>query len=102
VGRLAGFSYRDITKRLGEHGFVFDRTAKGSHEIWWNPVSRARTTIQARMDREPAFREELLKEGVDCLLSGDVETGKAVLRDYINATLGFQELAGLTDNRPKA
>jgi hypothetical protein len=54
------------------------------------------------MDREPAFREELLKEGVDCLLSGDVETGKAVLRDYINATLGFQELAGLTDNRPKA
>ncbi|MDE0450022.1 MAG: type II toxin-antitoxin system HicA family toxin [Spirochaetaceae bacterium] len=45
MGRLAGYSYRDITKRLGERGFVFDRTAKGSHEIWWNPVSRARTTI---------------------------------------------------------
>ena len=59
-------------------------------------------TIQARMESDPAFREELLKEGVDCLLSGDVDTGKAVLRDYINATIGFQELGGLTDNRPRA
>ena len=42
-------------------------------------------TIQARMERDPAFREELLKEGVECLLSGDVDTGKALLRDYINA-----------------
>ena len=47
-------------------------------------------TIQARIERDPAFREELLKEGVECLLSGDVDTGKAVLRDYINATIGFQ------------
>ena len=43
-------------------------------------------TIQARMERDPTFREELLKEGVECLLAGDVDTGKAVLRDYI-ATL---------------
>ncbi len=46
-------------------------------------------TIQARVERDPAFREELLKEGVECLLSGDMDTGKAVLRDYINATIGF-------------
>ena len=59
-------------------------------------------TIQARMERDPAFREELLKEGVDCLLSGDVETGKAVLRDYINATIGFQELGVLTHKSPKS
>ncbi len=52
-------------------------------------------TIQARVERDPAFREELLKEGVEYLLSGDVDTGKAVLRDYINATIGFDELAGL-------
>jgi hypothetical protein len=36
-------------------------------------------TFQARVARDPAFREALLKEGVECLLSGDVETGKAVL-----------------------
>ena len=59
-------------------------------------------TIKARIDRDPAFQEELLKEGVECLLSGDVDTGKAVLRDYINATIGFQELAGLTEKSPKS
>ena len=47
-------------------------------------------TVRARIDRDPAFREELLKEGIECMLSGDVDTGKAVLRDYINATIGFQ------------
>ena len=59
-------------------------------------------TIQARIGRDPAFREALLKEGVECLLSGDVETGKAVLRDYINATIGFEALGGLTDKSPKS
>ena len=59
-------------------------------------------TIEARIRRDPAFREELFKEGVDCLLSGDVDTGKAVLRDYINATVGFQELGGLTAKSPKS
>ncbi len=41
-------------------------------------------TIQERARRDAAFREALLKEAVDALLSGDVETGKTVLRDYIN------------------
>jgi hypothetical protein len=43
-------------------------------------------------EHDPTFREALLKEGVECLLSGDVETGKTVLRDYINATIGFETL----------
>jgi predicted RNA binding protein YcfA (HicA-like mRNA interferase family) len=45
MGRLAGFSYRDVTRRLRALGFEFDRGAKGSHEIWWNPATRRRTTI---------------------------------------------------------
>ncbi len=59
-------------------------------------------TIRARVQRDPAFREELLKEGLECLLSGDVDTGKAVLRDYINATIGFDKLSDLTDKSPKS
>ncbi len=59
-------------------------------------------TIQARVECDPAFREALLKGGTECLLSGDVETGKAVLRDYINATIGFEALGGLTDKSPKS
>jgi len=45
MGPLAGFRYREITGRLKKAGFEFDRSAKGSHEIWWNPKTRARTTI---------------------------------------------------------
>ena len=59
-------------------------------------------TIKTRIERDPKFREELLKEGVECLLSGDLDTGKAVLRDYINGTIGFQELASLTEKSPKS
>ena len=59
-------------------------------------------TVQARMERDPAFREELLKAGVDCLLSGEVDTGKAMLRDYINSTIGFQELGVLTEKSSKS
>ncbi|HSP69429.1 MAG TPA: hypothetical protein VLN48_17005 [Bryobacteraceae bacterium] len=49
-------------------------------------------TIRARAQRSPAFRKALLLEAVECILNGDLETGKAVLRDYVNATVGFQDL----------
>ena len=39
---------------------------------------------------------------MECLLAGDVETGKAVLRDYINAAIGFEQLASLTNKSPKS
>lgn len=45
MGQLSGFKYKDIIRRLRRAGFVFDRNAKGSHEIWWNPKTRARTTV---------------------------------------------------------
>ena len=61
-----------------------------------------KATVQARAQRDPAFREGLLKEGVECLLAGDVDTGKIVLRDYINATIGFEELGSLTNKPPKS
>lgn len=53
-------------------------------------------TVQARAKKDAAFRRALLQEGVECLLQGDTETGKAVLRNYINATLGFEELAAVS------
>lgn len=54
-------------------------------------------TIQARVKREPKFRQALLREAVESYLNGDLETGKAVLRDYVNATLGFQALEEQTE-----
>ena len=54
------------------------------------------------IDRDPAFREELLKEGIECLLVGDIDTGKGILRDYINATIGFDALGAVTAKSPKS
>lgn len=59
-------------------------------------------TIQARVQRDPAFRTALLREGVESLLSGDLDVGKAILRDYINATLGFEALGKATHTPPKS
>ena len=59
-------------------------------------------TIQAGIRRDPEFRANLLREGVECFLSGDIDTGKTVLRDYINATIGFEKLGTLTNKSPKS
>ena len=59
-------------------------------------------TVRARIARDPAYRKELLREGVEHLLSGDLDTGKAILRNYINATIGFEELSGLTHRPTKS
>ena len=59
-------------------------------------------TIQARVQRDAAFRKALLREAVECLLSGDVDTGKSVLRTYINATVGFVKLGEATERSPKS
>jgi DNA-binding phage protein len=52
-----------------------------------------RHTVMARVQKDAKFRRGLLTEAVETFLEGDVVTGKALLRDYINATLGFEALA---------
>ena len=59
-------------------------------------------TIQARALKDPEFRKGLLTESVENMLEGDIETGKSLMRDYINATLGFEKLASITDKSPKS
>jgi hypothetical protein len=54
-------------------------------------------TIRRRAERDPDFRRALLREAVESILNGDLSTGKAVLRDYVNATVGFQELERRTE-----
>jgi len=61
-----------------------------------------RESVKERVVRDAAFRRELLREGVECLLAGDIQTGKAVLRDYINATVGFVALAEDLGRSPKS
>ncbi|HWS83983.1 MAG TPA: hypothetical protein VN207_06960 [Ktedonobacteraceae bacterium] len=65
-------------------------------------IRNFKETVQARALHDPAFREGLLRESIDSMLAGDTETGKALLRDYINATIGFEELGTLTHKSPKS
>jgi len=52
-----------------------------------------RETVAARAANDLNFRYGLLTESLDAMLSGDLDTGKSLLRDYINATTGFETLA---------
>lgn len=59
-------------------------------------------TIQARAQKDACFRRALLMEAINELLQGDLPAGKALLRDYINATIGFDELGDILDKPSKS
>lgn len=61
-----------------------------------------KTTIMARAQKDSKFCEAMLSEAVSELLSGDVDTGKAILRDYINATITFEVLSKFMEKNPKS
>jgi DNA-binding phage protein len=52
-----------------------------------------RETVYNRAQKDTAFRKALLTEAVNAYLAGDEVTGKSVLREVINATVGFEQLA---------
>lgn len=61
-----------------------------------------RETVMADMRKNPGFREAMLREGVDALLAGELNVGKSILRDYINATIGFEKLGKKVRLPPKS
>ena len=67
------------------------------------PLSRSfKETVKERARGDPTFRDALLAEGIDALLSGDLDVGKAIIRDFINATIGFEHLAEETGTPSKS
>jgi len=65
-------------------------------------TKRLRETIQEHVRHDPLFRRGLLTEAIECFLCDEIQEGKLILRDYVNATVGFEELARLTDKTPKS
>jgi hypothetical protein len=59
-------------------------------------------TVQARALHDQKFREGILRESIERMLSGDIKTGKALIRDYINATVGFEKLSRWTHKDSKS
>jgi hypothetical protein len=59
-------------------------------------------TIAARVQRDPRFREALFTEAMNAYLGGDTSLGKSILRDLVNATIGFEELAHVLKKSSKS
>lgn len=67
------------------------------------PLTRSfSATTRERATRDPAFRAALFGEAVQALLGGDLDTAKAALRAYVNATIGFERLATATGTPVKS
>ena len=66
MGRLSGFKYREIIKRLKRLGFEFDRQAAGSHEIWFNYETGRYTTVPNHPEDMPegTLRAILKESGI--------------------------------------
>lgn len=61
-----------------------------------------KSTIMARAKKDKNFCEKMLTEAINELLTGDVDTGKAILRDYINSTITFEVLSKFMEKNPKS
>lgn len=59
-------------------------------------------TVRERAERSPRFRALMLEEAMALLCEGDMGTAKLMLRDYVKATLGFEELGRRTGKSPKS
>ena len=59
-------------------------------------------TIVERVERDPKFAQALLDEAATLFLNGEPEIARVILRDLVNATLGFERLAKLTDKPSKS
>jgi DNA-binding phage protein len=59
-------------------------------------------TIVERVRRDPKFARALLDEAATLFLNGEPETARLLLRDLVNATVGFEALAGMTHKPAKS
>lgn len=59
-------------------------------------------TVMARAQSDPEFARSLLDEAATLFLNGEAETAKLILRDLVNATVGFDELALAVEKSPKS
>ena len=65
------------------------------------PTTSYKDSMKAMVDENPDMATEMLEDAINSLLSGDLDDGRLLLRQYINATLGFQELAKRTGKQDK-
>jgi hypothetical protein len=70
---------------------------ESGHYEWTMALTRSfKALVQKQIASNRAFGEALLREGIEVMLAGDMDTGRAILRDYIKATVGFEKLGEAT------
>lgn len=65
-------------------------------------TKRFKETVKKRIQSDESFRTALFEEALQLLIEGNFDTGKAILRDTINATMGFEALGKTTNKSPKS
>ena len=67
MGRLAGFKYHEVARRLRDFGWAYDRPGPGSHEVWRHAASGRRVTVphHSRDMAEGTLRAILREAGID-------------------------------------
>ena len=61
-----------------------------------------RETIYERAQKDEKFRMALLQEALDEFLSGDFDTAKILLRNYVNSSITFETLSKETNKNDKS
>jgi predicted RNA binding protein YcfA (HicA-like mRNA interferase family) len=62
MGRLAGFSYQEVVRKMRKLGFEFYRSGKGNHEVWINPMTKLKTTIPHHREIREGTLRNILKQ----------------------------------------
>ncbi|HUK57776.1 MAG TPA: transcriptional regulator [Stellaceae bacterium] len=59
-------------------------------------------TVAGRVRRDPDFAKAMLDEAATLFLNGEPDTARLILRDLVNATIGFEALAASTAKPAKS
>lgn len=59
-------------------------------------------TVVARVQKDPAFAQALLDEALTLFVNGEPDSAKLILRDLVNATVGFEQLAQVVHKPSKS
>jgi DNA-binding phage protein len=65
------------------------------------PTTPYRDSMKAMVARNPGMAAEMFEDAINALFAGELDEGRLLLRQYVNATIGFGELARRTGKTDK-
>ena len=100
---LCGGTKKCQSKDIEQAKAFWDNYKNGNRKETDMPLTKDfKETIKARAECDPEFRVGLFREAIEAMLSDDLETGKGLLGDYVNATVGFETLVEDMQKVPKS